>query len=242
MRTIPNEYNGIIPLELFTYANYPHNLENSMDYNVNTSLIAGHGFWGDLSLTNELERLAVGKKVSKSKLVLPYLTDVKTHIIGNVGDSLEVYTQINFDACAGQIIAFGNKSNSYTQRSKIDSTKLLAVLNRPYKFDREFLTLDFIFEDGPSSKEAFIIPNENSGISIISSSSVIDYVYWKKNQLEYKVINSGTQEILWNKKYGKPIISKSPKLDYTIEENSDYYKVNIEVQADELLIVVKGKD
>lgn len=242
MRTIPNVYNSIIPLELFTYANYPHNLENSMDYNVNTSLIAGHGFWGDLSLTNESERLAVGKKVSKSKLVLPYLTDVKTHIIGNVGDSLEVYTQINFDACAGQIIAFGQNSTSYTQGSKIDSTKLLAVLNQPYKFDREFLTLDFIFEDGPSSTEAFIIPNETSGISIISSSSVIDHVYWKKNQLEYKVINSGTQEILWSKKHGKPIISKSPKLDYTIEENSDYYKVTIEVQAIELLIVVKGKD
>ncbi|MCB9247546.1 MAG: hypothetical protein H6613_02945 [Ignavibacteriales bacterium] len=27
MRTIPNEFAGIIPWELFTYANYPHNIE-----------------------------------------------------------------------------------------------------------------------------------------------------------------------------------------------------------------------
>ena len=56
MRTIPNEYAGIVPLELFTYANYPHNSANSMHYNVHTSLIAGHGFWGNLELTSEQER------------------------------------------------------------------------------------------------------------------------------------------------------------------------------------------
>ena len=37
MRTILNEYNGIIPLELFTYANYPHKLVISSDYNVSLS-------------------------------------------------------------------------------------------------------------------------------------------------------------------------------------------------------------
>lgn len=242
MRTIPNEYNTIIPLELFTYANYPHNRENSMDYNVNTSLIAGHGFWGDLSLTNEQERRIVGEKVSKSKLVLPYLTDVKTHIAGSVGDALEIYTQINIDACAGQIIAFGNNLTSQTLESKIDSTKLLAVLNQPYKFEREFLILDFIFEEGPSTKEAFIIPNENSSVSIISSSSEIDHVEWKNNQLKYKVISPGRQEIIWNKKYGKPMVSKSPKLSFSTKENGDFFKLTITAQTDDIDIVIKGKN
>jgi len=242
MRTIPNEYNGIIPLELFTYANYPHNIENSMDYNVNTSLISGHGFWGDLSLTNDRERKIIGKKVVKSKLVLPYLTDIKTYTMGKVGDSLEIYTQINNDACAGQIIAFGNNSSSYTQGAKIDSTKLLAVLDHPYKFEMGFLTLNFAFEEEPSTKEAFIIPNEGIGISISSSTSVIDHAQWLNNQFVYKINSPGTQKVLWSKKHGKPIVSKSPGLDYTVEESGDYFKLTIKVQSDELKVVVRGTD
>ena len=42
MRTIANEFAGIVPLELFTYANYPHNISGNMKYNVHKSLLAGH--------------------------------------------------------------------------------------------------------------------------------------------------------------------------------------------------------
>jgi len=174
--------------------------------------------------------------------VLPYLTDIKTYTMGKVGDSLEIYTQINNDACAGQIIAFGNNSSSYTQGAKIDSTKLLAVLDHPYKFEMGFLTLNFAFEEEPSTKEAFIIPNEGIGISISSSTSVIDHAQWLNNQFVYKINSPGTQKVLWSKKHGKPIVSKSPGLDYTVEESGDYFKLTIKVQSDELKVVVRGTD
>ena len=239
MRTIPNEYNGIIPLELFTYANYPHNLENSMDYNVNTSLIAGHGFWGDLSLTTEEERLAVGKKVAKSKSVLPYLTDVRTEITGKVGDSPEIYTQFNQEQCAGQVIAFNEGATVYEHTISIDNSKLLALLNHSYQINEDSLHLSFNFTDGPSTHEAFILPNNESGVSIISSTSIIDAVSLDENGLSYKIITPGIQNVLWSKKHGKPMVPAKSGLMHTIEDSGDFYKLTLTVQSEELEIIIK---
>jgi hypothetical protein len=229
MRTIPNEYNGIIPLELFTYANYTHNLAGKLDYNVNTSLIAGHGFWGDLSLTTQKERKIVGEKVAKSKLVLPYLTDVKTDIIGRVGYSPEIYTQVNHDAGAGQIIAFCQKEMSYAHRVNLETNNNLAILYHPYSIEDEILELNFNFPNQPSTREAFVIPGGN-GISIISSTSTIKEVNNDTEFLEYKLIEPGTQQIIWAKFIGKPIISETASLGYQIEEMDEQYKIMIEVK------------
>ena len=228
MRTIPNEYNGIIPLELFTYANYPHNLAGKLNYNINTSLIAGHGFWGDLSLTTEVERKIVGEKVAKSKQVLPYLTDIKTDIIGKVGDSPEIYTQINHEAGAGQIIAFCQEEFNYSHKVNLETDNYLAILNHPYQVKDDQLTLNFNFPNHPSSLETFLIPGGNE-ISIISSTSTIMAVKNDTDFLEYKVIDPGTQEIIWAKDIGKPVISETSNLEYQIEEMDDQYKIMIEV-------------
>jgi hypothetical protein len=239
MRTIPNEYNGIIPLELFTYANYPHNLEKFMDYNVNTSLIAGHGFWGDLTLTKEKERKAIGSKVAKSKWVLPYLCDIHTDIIGKVGDSPEIYTQLNNEKGAGQIIGFSSKTLAYKHSVNINKGRILAVLNHPYEIINDVLHLEFQFSEGPSTKEAFVIPNEEVGVSIISSTCAIDHAQWQNEELSYMVMNPGIQEILWDKKCGKPMIIKSPGLAFTLIESDDYYKITINVKSNDLQIVLK---
>ncbi|HKK62284.1 MAG TPA: alpha-galactosidase, partial [Bacteroidales bacterium] len=86
MRTIPNSFNDIIPLDLFTYANYPHNIWPffTQRYNVNSSLIAGYGFWGNLLQLSDEQLHRVGNHVAKSKLVLPYLKDVSTMVKGDV--------------------------------------------------------------------------------------------------------------------------------------------------------------
>ncbi|MFC2087933.1 alpha-galactosidase, partial [Bacteroidota bacterium] len=198
MRTISNEYAGIIPLEIFTYANYPHNIEKSMHYNVNTSLIAGHGFWGTLELTTHEERLSVGKKVNKSKRVLPYITEINTIVQGEVGDSLEVYTQINAEESAGQIIVFNNKSLSFNKKIKISHEKLLAILNHPYKLVADTVYLNFQLNKIPSTSEAFVIPNNGINISIANSSCSLDDVHSKEGFLEYYTMGSGKQEIYWN--------------------------------------------
>lgn len=241
MRTIPNEYNGIIPLELFTYANYPHNLENKLNYNVNTSLIAGHGFWGDLSLMTKRDRNIVGDKVAKSRLVLPYLTDVKTDIIGKVGDSPEIYTQINSSESVGQIIAFSSKPIKYTHKVKLNKSKLLAVLNHPYKVVGDFLELSFNFPDIASSKEAFVIPN-SMDISITASTSILDDVAWENGKLSYEVSTAGVQEIRWDKKLGEPIVKKLAGVSNYIEEINDFYNVIVKVGGTHTEVVLRMAD
>ncbi|HKK39485.1 MAG TPA: alpha-galactosidase, partial [Cryomorphaceae bacterium] len=90
MRTIVNEFAGIIPLELFTYANYPQNKEGAMIYNTHNSVLAGHGFWGNLALMKKHERQQVGELVSRAKAILPDLIEVNPEVIGKVGDSPEI--------------------------------------------------------------------------------------------------------------------------------------------------------
>jgi len=241
MRTIPNEYNGIIPLELFTYANYPHNIANSMHYNINTSLIAGHGFWGDLSLTKQQERLHVGEIVTKSKSVLPYIKEIKTEIIGSVGDSPEIYTQINRELGAGQVIAFSSSSMNYTHQASL-SKKPLAVLNHPYSIGDNTLTLRFNFPEPSSSLEAFLIPNQETDICILSSSCIIDAAQWKNGELEYNTTGKGIQQVYWSKRNGKPMVSNRSWLKYSIEEKEDHFSISLEKQSPGKILIGKSTD
>ncbi len=227
MRTIVNEYNGLIPLELFTYANYPHNLEDNMHYNVNNSLIAGHGFWGNLELMSEEERLKVGREVQKSKRVLPFLTEIKTEIEGKVGDTPEIYIQVNKEESAGQVLVFANEDVEFSNNVTVNSNKFLCVLNHPYSIQNDSLFMKFSLRGKASCDEAFIIPNASTGISIISSNSVIDEVKVEKGRLEYSSIGPGEQLLFWSKTNGKPEIQSVEKIDYTLQEQNDGYNIKI---------------
>jgi hypothetical protein len=227
MRTIINEYNGLIPLELFTYANYPHDLENSMHYNVNNSLIAGHGFWGNLELMSEAERLMVGKKVRKSKKVLPYLTEITTEVDGQVGDSPEVYLQINKEESAGQIFVFSNTDVTVHRSIELNLDKFLCVLNHPYNMERDGIAMEFNLFGQASCDEAFIIPNASSGISIISSSCVIDDVEVEKGSLKYYTIGAGEQQIVWEKNNGEPQVQDTGGVTFRVEEQVDSFTITI---------------
>ena len=240
MRTIPNEYNGIIPLELFTYANYPHNLANSMHYNVNTSLIAGHGFWGDLSLTTKEERLEIGYKVAKSKSVLPLIKEVNTDIVGQVGDAPEIYTQINHNAGAGQIIAFSSKALKYTHTANLPEAKPLAVLNHPYAINDNSLSVNFHFPGPSTTLEAFLIPSKEIGISILSSSCVIDQAAWQNEQLIYHANDRGSQVIFWDKTNGKPMVLDRMGVKHQIEEKKDHFLISIELQSKGKIVIGKS--
>ncbi|MFC2087603.1 alpha-galactosidase [Bacteroidota bacterium] len=241
MRTIPNEYAGIIPLELFTYAHHPQNIEGSMDYNVNSSLIAGHGFWGNLELTSQQERLAVRKKVNKSKRVLPYITEINTLVQGEVGDSPEVYTQVNSEESAGQVIVFTNEPVSFAKKIRIDQKKLLGVLNHQFELVGDSIFLDFHLNETESTKEVFIIPNSEAEISITSSTCSLDEVNAKEGFLEYHTNGSGKQEIYWSNRYGDPEISGLSVVDYFIEQFEEFKKIFIEVDS-KTRIIIKARD
>jgi hypothetical protein len=231
MRTIVNQFAGIIPLELFTYANYPHPQGRAQRYNINTSLISGHGFWGALELMKSEEREFVGKMVSKSKRLLPYLTEVKPEITGRVGGSPEIYTLVNKEAVAGQVIAFSGQALNYKHKLKINTNRLLAVLNHAYQVSGEQLLLPFDFPMPDATREAFLMPNLGLDISIVSSSSWLDDVkLTDQPQLVYVCGAPGKQKILWHKNYGLPEISPQKGVDFQIEESeeSNFYILFIE--------------
>ena len=129
MRTIANEFAGLIPLELFTYANYPQNSTGNMKYNVHNSLLAGHGFWGNLELMSNEERNWVGEQVSLSKKVLPFITEVNPKVVGKVGDSPEVYSVVNSFESAGQVIVFTAEPCEIEINTEIVPDKLFLALH-----------------------------------------------------------------------------------------------------------------
>jgi hypothetical protein len=232
LRVIANEYGGLIPLELFTYASYPHDLEGCMEYNVNNSLLAGHGFWGDLSLMNEKQREFVGRQVRQSKRILPFISETEPIIIGKVGDSPEIYSIINSDKGAGQIISFSEDPTDYSYEQKLNTSELLAVLNNPYDAGENLLQMDLIFEKEESTSAIFVLPNEGSGISIVSSTSAITDAHTDGKRLSYQVDRAGTQIIKWPSVLGEPNIIVGEPVDFRIENLREEYLLKITTMED----------
>jgi hypothetical protein len=206
MRTIAREFAGLIPLELFTYANYPHDLEGCMEYNVHNSLIAGHGFWGDLSLMTDAQREFVGQLVNLSKRVLPYLADTDPAVTGQVGASPEVYSMINVDIPAGQVISFSNDCTVHIFKQGLHSAGLLAVLNHPFKVSEDTLRMTLEFSQEGASSALFVVPNESTDITILSSTVSISDASIQKDHLIYKVNEAGRQQVRWPRRLGEPLI------------------------------------
>jgi hypothetical protein len=227
MRTIVNEFAGIIPFELFTYANYPHNITGNMKYNVHNSLLAGHGFWGNLKLMNATERKWIGEQVKQSKKVLPYLVDVNPKVTGVVGDSPEIYSIVNDNEAAGQIIAFSAEPVNKEVMVELNPGKMLVVLNNSYSLINNQLTVPFSFKEKESSSAVIILPNNGNGISMVSSTSEILDAKTDDGKLFYLVAKPGTQTILVNKKHGKPNVSCFKKVDFKINEENSNFKLEI---------------
>jgi hypothetical protein len=237
LRTIANEYAGLIPLELFTYASYPHDLAGCMEYNVNNSLLAGHGFWGDLSLMNGEQRAFVGQQVLQSKRVLPYIAETEPIVTGRVGDSPEIYSIINSEKAAGQIISFSEEPSDYSFEKKLKTSELLAVLNNPYDAGDDLLQMDINYEKKESTSSIFVLPHEGSGITIVSSTSVISDAHSDGKQLSYQVDGAGTQLIRWPLELGEPIIKDKGSLDISLEKKEEWVLVKIQVQIDKRILI-----
>ena len=237
LRTIAYEYAGLIPLELFTYASYPHDLDDCMEYNVNNSLLAGHGFWGDLSLMNREQRAYVGQQVRQSKRVLSYISETEPNVIGKVGDSPEIYSIINQEKGAGQIISFSEEPSDHHIEQKLNTSELLAVLNNPYNAENDLLQMDLIFDKKESTSAIFVLPNEGTGISIVSSTSVISDAHSDGKQLSYQVDGAGTQLIRWPLELGDPIIKDNRSLNISIEKKENWILIKIQVNRDKKTLI-----
>lgn len=176
MRTVINQYSGIIPIELFTQAVYPQNEYPffAQRYNVNTTLVGGRGFWGNLKMMNTEQRNRTGELVMKNKLVLPYIQRLPVEVSGSIGSSPEVYTQINSEEAAGQIIAFSGSACESKVSVYLKSENCLGVLNHAYTLKNDSVHFSFQFNRSDDTREAFILPNQGRGIGIESSSGWID--------------------------------------------------------------------
>jgi hypothetical protein len=241
MRTVANEYNGIIPLQLFTYADYPHNTYPFMSqrYNVNSSIICGRGFWGDLSLMRPEQRSRVGKVVNKAKLVSPFLTNTMTSVVGKVGASPEIYTTVNAREAAGQVIAFSGSAINYVHSVVLNPKNFLGVINNAFELQGDILKLHFQFPAPDESREAFILPNQRSGIHIISCTSWLDTLHLNGNRLEMICGAPGKIIIDWPKSTGYPRIQGGDKLKTSITAKNNSYTIKIDVSGVNIPVIIE---
>lgn len=242
MRTIPNSFTGIIPLDLFTYANYPHNIWPffSQRYNVNSSLIAGYGFWGNLEQLSDEQMIRVGNKVAKTKRVLPYLNDVPTDVKGDVGASPEIYTRIDPDKGAGQVVAFSGQPMHYLHKTELEKEKVLAVLNHSYEIMNDSLFLPFTFSMIDDTREAFVLPGKGNGVTISSSTVWLDNVYFDNDELIIDAGAEGKMVVHWDERNGHPHVRE---LEGTsdITHSDEQYILNITTKGQESFIIGKGE-
>jgi hypothetical protein len=170
MRTVFNQYAGIIPTELFTQAVYPQNVYPffAQRYNVNTTLVAGHGFWGNLNMMKPEQRIRAGNMVEKSKRILPYIIDLPIEVSGNIGSSPEIYTHVNNNSAAGQVIAFSGSAVESPATIQVNTENCLGVINHAFSTSPGSIHLSFQFTRPDDTREAFILPNQGTGIGIES--------------------------------------------------------------------------
>lgn len=240
MRTIANEYNGILPLQVFTYYNYPVNTYpyRSQRYNINSSIICGRGLWGNLNLMSSGQRSRAGRLVSNAKLVSPFLKTAQTTIVGKVGASPEIYTEVNVPDAAGQVIGFSGSAMNYTHRVILNDRKFLGVIGNGFALKGDTLDLYFQFPMPDASREAFILPNQSTDIKILSCTSWLDSLYLYKNRLSLVCGAPGEIVVEWPKSIGYPEITGGNE-KAIIHPEGKYYLVKMEILEPDTRILIK---
>lgn len=240
MRTIANEYAGIIPWELLTYANYPHNQSDALIYNTTNSILAGNGFWGNLALMTQTERRSVGEMLETAKRIQPFLYGINPVVMGKVGDSPETYKIVNDSVGAGLIIGFSLLPTHYSCKTFIPSGKVLAVLNSSYQMQNDTLYFDMDFTKPESSFLANILPGINNSVGILSSTTILSKAEFSENELVYQCQAKGLQTVRWDVSLGKPKITSKHKLkqEMTLIESEHRYLINIETTVNDQIIKI----
>jgi hypothetical protein len=232
MRTVLNEYAGVIPTELFTHAVYPHNEYPffAQRYSVNTSLVGGRGFWGNLDMMKTEQRIRVGNLVEKSKLVLPYIIHLPVKVSAMVGASPEIYTHVNKEKAAGQVIAFSGSPCSAPVSVSINTENCLGVLNHAFSLDSGTVHLPFQFDRPDDTNEAFIVSNDGNGIGIESATGWIDALELDVFAKRLTIVSANESTIILRVPMSfKKLVSNGIPLHFRREDNNrfSYYALNL---------------
>lgn len=220
MRFIPNLYHDLIPLPLQTYANYPHvnAIYGSWRNNVNSSLIGGWGFWGNLSLMGEADLERTGNAVALSKRVLRDVAGLEPRVTGTVGGAPEIYELVDREKAVGQIIGFSSTAlNTEVMIAGFRTARMLAVVRNAYETRHDTLIVPFLFPMPEASREAFVLPNGGSGITIASSSSWLQSAELRaKDTLLFVPGAAGEHVIEWNPELGPPTVEADQSVRHSI--------------------------
>lgn len=237
-RRIVQQWQGFLPMSVFTYANYPHNEfpYSAQRYNANSSLIAGRGFWGNLAEMTERQRSQIAKRLAKAKRVLPYIEFQEPEIRGDLGASPEIYTTLNKEKNAGQIIAFSAMARKYNYRIEANLPEILGVLNHAFESSGTRLALLFEFPMPDATREAFILPAKNSGVRMTSSTAWIDRLWLENGRLHYIPGADGEQVLLWDSSKGTPKVS--PAATKTeINRMNEYFEIKITSRGGQEIVI-----
>ncbi|MBR1576464.1 MAG: alpha-galactosidase [Bacteroidales bacterium] len=176
VRACLDEYAGIFPPEVFTFATYPMSLSGALKYNVNSILQGGHGFWGDLRKTTPEDRRFAASRIRMAKRVLPFTEGAPMTHSGRLCDSPELYVQA--DASSGYALMTGFSSEPWIgdYRIAVPAQKVLAVLGHPFRTDADGVVLPLRFAGEDDSCSAFVIGDAGAGPKILSSTGVLEDV------------------------------------------------------------------
>jgi hypothetical protein len=145
--------------------------------------VAGHGIWGNLKELREGQRKTVANSFGKAQRVLPHLLSVPTQMSGPVGASPEIYTRIDPKTAWGLVVGFSGSLVAAPIENKINTSRLLCVLNHAYSVENGTLKIPFQFTMPDDTREAFILGNDGAGISVLSSTGWLENAVLEKNLL-----------------------------------------------------------
>lgn len=207
MRNSINAVHSIIPCELLTYACYPFNKSPyfAQRYNINTILQCGHGIWGDLSVTTKSDRKYISAQIAKAKSVLEHVAGEQLQVTGKIGAAPEIYVQCDYDGGWALMTAFSGAPMRCTHTINVDTARVLGVLNHAYSLQQAGVDIDLEFPCADESREVFVLGNEGSDISILSSTGWLDSIVVSGNTL---TIRAGSDTEIVVKKDGKVVSQK----------------------------------
>jgi len=246
-RMITNLYGSFMPTTLQTYACFPmyDPIYKSQMYNVNSSLVGGRGFWGNISIMAPEERKRVGNRVREVQKVEEKIANVYPTIVGRVGSSPEIYEFIDKKNSIGKVIAFSGSAIQYNHLiSGVNSSEILGILQNSYSVTSNKLNLHFDFYSPDDSKIAIMLPNNGSGISILSSTSWLqDIKLTQNNTLEYHSGAVGEQKIIWPKRLGMPVISGNMEIvsNVLLDSNREQFIIMVSCIHINTVVRIKSK-
>lgn len=249
IRSVSLLYNQIIPTVLQTSANYPIQSEmyGAQRYNVNTTLLGGGGFWGDLSEMDIQERSRVGDIVRLYKRVAPSVVSTRPRVTGSVGASPEIYEFIDPQKSEGMVVAFSGSALQMTYRTQpIATDAVTCILRNAFAIlDDGSVELPLLFPQPDATCEVFIISEPDfSGRIIRSTCWLKDAVVTGYDTISFVNGAQGVQEIFWAGHAGKPEVKSENMNDITvhIKQSGKDWRIIIEEKRPGIKIIVSSSN